>query len=202
MIHLNFAKLESSAERGNAQAAAALEWIDGTLRDGFERLRDYPDAWPITLSGADPAERVAEALATWIKESDAAAFESACGARYSVSGMDSAAEGMERLRDQSEFILLAYPAPDSTPESLADEWAADLDSVARPDGFGFDLAESVVRAWAAANADYLKRELEQSALWQSGCNPSGLDCDDWDSPDATVTFRLYVRDESTYPESE
>lgn len=115
------------------------------------------------------------------------------GARYTVSGMDCAAEGMERLRDQSEFILLAYV--DNANAGSADVWAQwleDIDSCARPDGFDYLEARQAVRTWAADNESAILAELAgaRDAAQRGDLNWNDASADEFDS----VTFRLYVRD--------
>jgi hypothetical protein len=65
-MRATFDLIEAAAERGNAEAARALEWISGTIGGAFDagRLHDMPQ-----LDGSDSCERVAEALAVWLKES-------------------------------------------------------------------------------------------------------------------------------------
>lgn len=188
-----FDALEASAGRGNADAAAACEWIGKTLRDCF-------DESPVKLNGGDPCERVAEALAVWLKESDESRFDAMRGQRFSVSSVDDSAEGMERLRDQSEFILLAYPGEGAKPAELTEQWSADLDSVGRPDGFGFALAESVIRDYCEERGDYLAAILAERSSAMREERLAAINADDSgdDVPEESEwpPIRLYVSDES------
>ena len=115
--------------------------------------------------------------------------------RYAITGMDSAADGMERLRNWNEFILLAYPAGDSTVSDLREQWQADLDSCFREDGFDYEAAREAIAAYCVECAGDLERELSAVALYESGCNASGLPAGEWDDAES-FAFRLYVTDTS------
>lgn len=107
-------------------------------------------------------------------------------ARYAINSMDCAAEGMERLRSQSEFILLAYPSAESTVADLREQWQADIDSCARSDSFDYSAARAAIADYCAERESYLQREL-RAVPWDE------LDGDDMES---AVAFRLYVEEES------
>lgn len=107
---------------------------------------------------------------------------------YAVNSMDDSADGMERLRSQSEFILLAYPKVGETVETLRDEWIADLDSCMRPDGFDFAAAEQAIRDYCEERSDYLVR-----CLADLPAEPDD-DADEPDFDESPVTFRLYVEE--------
>lgn len=202
-----FDAIEAAAERGIVEAQAAAEWISESIKASF-------DAWPallgdpgdsaieaVKLHGGDPCERVAEALAVWIKESAPRRFADMTATRYEISGVDDSADGMERLRSQSEFILLAYPGEqyDMTPAELAAEWILDIQTHAQPDGFCYHAAEHAIREYASDSESYLggllesRRQAVRQALAEAGGDPDGFE-PDW------PPFRLYVRD--CYPESE
>ena len=132
------------------------------------------------------------ALRTRIKESAPREFARMAGKLYSVSGLDTAAEGMERLRDQSEFILLAYPTADSSVAEIEAAWLQDISGTDMGDGFDYDGAESAVREYVKEHADAIAAELDSLAAMER------RDCEERSKPyhsDAeSFTFRLYVRD--------
>lgn len=72
-----------------------------------------------------------------------------------VTTFDVCQPGFERMRSQSEFILLAYPRAGDTPAQLRDEWKADLQSCARPDGFDYDAALAAIDAFCDAEQEWL-----------------------------------------------
>jgi hypothetical protein len=100
---------------------------------------------------------------------------------YTVTTFDDSADGMERLRNQSEFILLAYPASDSTPDDVLQQFIDDIQSCDRFDGFDYDAARAAVNEWY--DSDMLARVL-QSTEWP-----------DDDESEWWPTFRLYVESE-------
>lgn len=102
-------------------------------------------------------------------------------ARYQVTSLDCSAEGMERLRSQSEFIALAYAGADATPEDILRELREDLDSCDRGDSFDFDAAREAIQDWSK-NGGLSLISWELRAL-------AGFNFEE-DSP----AFRLYVRD--------
>lgn len=113
---------------------------------------------------------------------------------YSVTGLDCAADGMERLRDQSEFILLAYVGgADETPDSVLEQWLDDVQSVARPDGFNYDGARLALYQWFAQGG----REQVAGELAQAGQAATRGDLN-WNDESAaefdSVAFRLYVKE--------
>lgn len=116
--------------------------------------------------------------------------------RYSVTGVDDSAEGMERLRDQSEFILIAYASDDSTPDDLAEQWSADIGATAQPDGFDYDAAESAVRTYCRESADYLQALIDSAvAIERRDAEERRRSFDMDDAP----PLRLYVRDNAPEP---
>lgn len=199
MIHDKFALIETAAERHNSDAALALRFINDTLNRAFERQSIYC----LKLGGADPAERVAEALAAWIAESAPRRFAEMTGTRYAVTGVDDSADGMERLRNQDEFILLAYPNADSTPAELGEQWLADIDSAALAEDSDFAGIESAVRQYVAeaTESGYLAHKLAEAARIEAEAKLAA-ERGDFDAPDFEpgIAFRLYVRDNA--PESD
>lgn len=108
-------------------------------------------------------------------------------ARYHVTSLDCSAEGMERLRSQSEFIALAYAGADTSPEDILRELREDLDSCDRGDGFDFDAARDAIQQWAQnGGLSLITWELSQLIKAQARGELSLED----DAP----AFRLYVRD--------
>jgi hypothetical protein len=188
-----FNLIEAGAEAGNEVAKLALEWISGTIGAAFKLASEGAAGRHLPkLDGSDSCERVAEALAVWIKESAPRAFADMTGTRYSVTGLDCSAEGMERLRDQSEFILLAYPGADTTPDDLAADWIRDMDSSDQGEGFDYDAAEQAIRAYVieATESGYLGVSLAENAAYLRGETREESD----DGEPESAPFRLYVRD--------
>ena len=101
---------------------------------------------------------------------------------YIVNTFDDSAHGMERLRHQSEFILVAYPWEDSGLDDIRQQWLDDIQSCARPDGFEYDAARQAVLDWCDENTVRLSNSLHylQSEL------------DDMSEYDESPAFRLYV----------
>lgn len=108
-------------------------------------------------------------------------------ARYTVTGFDAAVDGMERLRNQDEFILLAYPSADSTVADLRSQWESDLQVCDRPDGFDYDAARATIAEFCEERADYLRSEILSLSLYMP--EEELEDCEG-------ATFRLYVTDSS------
>lgn len=114
-------------------------------------------------------------------------------ARYQVTSLDCSAEGMERLRSQSEFILLAYLGPDSSPEDIFRELRDDIQSCERPDGFDYDAAREAIQDWGKHGGLSLvqwevRNARDAAARGDLNWNDGGAD--EFDS----VPVRLYVRD--------
>lgn len=194
-IHDKFALLEAAAERGDESAEAAKLWIDEVMREAFQLVnKGKPDRFSLrglrgfTLNGGDPAERVAEALAVWLAESNPLAFAEMTGTRYVASRFDVSADGMEPLRSQSEFILLAYPGEGSTPEDIANEWQNDINRVERGEGFDYDSAALAVTRFMAEYRFRILAEIQNLANLEPA--PSS----DPFPEDVYPAFRLYVRD--------
>jgi hypothetical protein len=104
---------------------------------------------------------------------------------YTVTTFDDSAEGMERLRDQSEFILLAYPSKDSTPDDILQQFVDDIQTCDRFDGFDYDAAREAVIAWY--DSDTVARVLGWIDWPES---------DDDIGDDFYPVFRLYVETEN------
>ena len=66
---------------------------------------------------------------------------------YSVTSFDACVPGYERLRSNSEFILVAYPRPQWGKRAMMRAFLEDMESVSRPDGFDYRAARQAVRAW-------------------------------------------------------
>jgi hypothetical protein len=191
-----FNLIESAGESAVAndmrhESQAALAWISATIESAFKLAKEQAEAsggtaWP--LDGSDACERVAEALAVWLQESAPRRFANMTGTRYSVSGVDDAAEGMERLRDQSEFILVAYASGGESPAEIGEQWLRDVDSCGREDGFDYDAAEHAIRQYIsdATESGYLD-SLIGRARDVAGSDESA---DEMES----TPLRLYVRD--------
>lgn len=86
--------------------------------------------------------------------------------QYVINTFDDSAPGMERLRHQSEFILLAYPSTDSGLDDIRQQWIDDIQSCARPDDFDYDAARDAVNDWCDDNASRMLHAL--GALHQEG----------------------------------
>jgi hypothetical protein len=113
---------------------------------------------------------------------------------YQVTTLDCAAEGMERLRDQSEFILLAYASgADIAPDDILEQWLGDLQACERPDGFDYDAARLAIYQWAGTGGrGQIQGELNaasESAM-RGDLNWNDESAAEFDS----VAFRLYVRE--------
>ena len=190
-IHREFAKLEAGAEAGNTQAADCLALISDTIRTAMTSSA----LLGLQLDGADSCERVAEALAVWIKESKPRAFADMTRTRYSVTGLDCSAEGMERLRDWNERILIAYPDGGSSPADLAEQWIRDMDSSDQGDGFDYEQAEHAIRQYCeeATESGYLQHKLGEATEVVTGEDSDGETIE-------SLPFRLYLRDNA--PESD
>lgn len=113
--------------------------------------------------------------------------------RYDVTGMDCSADGMERLRDRDETILLAYASGDASPADIAEQWESDADSCDRGDSFDPEAAAEAVQAWAADNGDLIARQLgDFRAMADRGeLNWNDESAAEFDS----AAMRLYVRDQ-------
>ena len=113
---------------------------------------------------------------------DANPWPSAPGHRYEVASMDYCAPGFERLRNQDEFILCAYPAPGAGWRALQRDWLQDIESCDRPDGFDYPAARRAVRAYCSKLRD----------AWRGRRNPLGVEHTPDNEESAPVL--LYVRD--------
>lgn len=103
---------------------------------------------------------------------------------YRINSADCCVDGFERLRSQSEFILLAYPDREATADSILAELVADLDSCDRPDGFGYEAAERALRGWhASGGAEWIEAHL-RGLEWPSEEQEEG----------AGLAIRLYLEE--------
>jgi hypothetical protein len=138
--------------------------------------------------------------------------------RYEVTTFDDSADGMERLRNQDEFILLAYVGRGTTVAEVREQFLSDIQSCARPDDFDYDAARVAVETHLDGLAAYLEGYLEALPVNPKETVASALelleavdfspypglfDAIPWDrleeianddEDQGTVTFRLYVRD--------
>ena len=104
--------------------------------------------------------------------------------RYSVRTFDVCAQGFERLRARHEFILLAYPKRGASAAELAEEWKADIQACARPDGFDYEAARACVDAFA-----------ERESAWiAAACADLDESSDDSDECGEPVTAYLFISD--------
>jgi len=229
-IHAAYAAIyQAGHESDDSTANKALYWIDSLMREAFTTAKEAPLPFGgLKLNGADPAERVTEALAVWLCESDPERFrpilagydnrlrlpphlrldleqweaaerkrdiaerdESALrtlAGAYAVESVDDSADGMERLRNQDQFILLCYPRPDDKPADLLAALLADLDSCMRPDGFSHDSAGAAVRLWY----HYEGGQARLASACAEALELPPPECEDM--PDEScLTFRLYVK---------
>lgn len=145
------------------------------------------------MPGAYPTREEAEAVADYLNRA-VASYPVGEPPAYDVTGLDCAADGMERLRDQSEFILLAYVGgADETPDSVLEQWLGDVQSVARPDGFNYDGARLALYQWfAQGGREQVEGELREvgQAATRGDLNWNDESADEFDS----VAFRLYVKE--------
>ncbi len=132
--------------------------------------------------------------------------------RYEIVTLDTSADGMERLRNQDEFILLAYGDSTSTPVGLIHDWKADVQSCDRGDGFDYAAIDA---ALDAISFDALTREIMGVGRSPKDAAEEALkaleevnrDAHDKlrdviatleeiaaDDENGSATFRLYVRD--------
>lgn len=117
---------------------------------------------------------------------------------YRVTSLDCAADGMERLRNQREAILVAYASTaEETAESILAELCDDIGAAAFPEASSDSAIESAVREWAAdGGLARIEAELGEarSAAERGDLNWNDSAADEFDS----VAFRLYV----AWPESD
>lgn len=73
--------------------------------------------------------------------------------RYQVTSLEICAQGMERLRNRDEFILVSYAWRGATAPELARDWEGDLRAVDRGDSFDWDSAYACLQMFAHSNAD-------------------------------------------------
>ena len=68
---------------------------------------------------------------------------------YIVTTFDVCVPGFERLRSQSEFILVAAVWPDMSRQELIDGFEDDLQACGRSDGFRYGECRDVIRGYLA-----------------------------------------------------
>lgn len=107
---------------------------------------------------------------------------------YEVTRFDNSAPGMEPLRDQDEFILIAYLGEDMAPLEILAQWQEDIDSCARPDGFDYLEARAAIDRWAGHNLERIRGEIE---FFRDAAKRGDFS---WNDEDLEIPFRLYVRD--------
>lgn len=103
---------------------------------------------------------------------------------YTVNSFDDSASGMERLRYQSEFILLAYPHKDSDCADIRQQWLDDIQSCCHPDGFDYEAASAAVNEWCDYNGERISHAL--GALHREGFAL----CEEYECEGPV--FRLYI----------
>lgn len=91
-----------------------------------------------------------------------------------VTTFDVCVPGMERLRSQSEFILLAYLQPSTTGGNIREQWLDDLQVCERPDGFNYDAARQAIES---AVKDYVRPAFRRKR-WNPFSVPRAADSDD------------------------
>lgn len=91
---------------------------------------------------------------------------------YAVTTFDICVQGFERLRSQSEFLLVAYVNGATTLADLREQLHSDIQGCDRFEGFDYDAARQVVDDYLDASGDWIARDL-------SGLEPaSDNDCDE------------------------
>lgn len=85
---------------------------------------------------------------------------------YVPTSFDVCNPGMERLRNQSEFLLVAYIHPSSTAKEIAANWNHDLQSCMREDDFDYDAARAAI--------DQAMRDWVRPAFRRKRWNPFGV----------------------------
>ena len=65
---------------------------------------------------------------------------------YTVNSFDVCAPGMERLRNRSEFLLVASIVPGTSAASLRQQWLDDIQACVRGDWFDYDAARQAVES--------------------------------------------------------
>jgi hypothetical protein len=73
---------------------------------------------------------------------------------YEVSSFDVCAEGNERLRSYSEFILVAYVGARQSVKGIRQQWLDDIQACVRPDGFDYDAARKCVETVKLTPRDF------------------------------------------------
>ena len=101
--------------------------------------------------------------------------------RYDVTRFDDSVDGMEPLRNQDEFILLASAHREYQLSDLREQWHDDIESCDRFEGFDYDAAHAAVDHYCDCNVIDLAMRLGQ------------LENPDYCDEDGYATFRLYVQ---------
>jgi hypothetical protein len=150
----------------------------------------------------DPCGFVDETLGT-LQPAEIVSFvtrEGLAASRYRVNSTDDSAEGMERLRSQREFILLADPA-DYTLGDLERQWIDDLDGGGeRQEGFDYAAAEAAIRDYVKGNGEALQAALEaRRRMIAAEAERAGVEELEEDYFAELPPFRLYVEDLESCP---
>ena len=69
--------------------------------------------------------------------------------RYEVTTFDVCAAGMERLRNQDEFILVSYIFADTDSADLLADWKADVQCCDRGDTFDYAAIDTLLDSYNA-----------------------------------------------------
>lgn len=64
--------------------------------------------------------------------------------KYEPTTFDVCISGMERLRNQNEFMLLAYLVPSTNAKSIREQWLDDMNGCDRFDGFEYDACRIAI----------------------------------------------------------
>lgn len=89
-----------------------------------------------------------------------------------VMTLDICAQGFERLRTRSEFILVAYVSRGSTRASVAEQWRDSLQCCERREGFPWEQARGLIADSAEANGPWIESacaELEEASEDSDSC---------------------------------
>jgi hypothetical protein len=116
---------------------------DGVHVVTINRAGNSSDGFPLSPAECDDlARRIAYALQ-----------DSEPKPEYRVTTVDVCVPGNERLRNRSEFILLASVIPSTTAADIRGQLLADIQSCDRGDWFDYDSARAAVES---AMADYVR----------------------------------------------
>ena len=70
--------------------------------------------------------------------------------RYTVTSFDVCQPGFERLRSNSEFLLVGHVEHNTSREDLRSQFMSDIQACERPDSFDYDAARKVVTDYLAS----------------------------------------------------